>query len=44
MAIHPPIVFSGINSEQYAKFAAKARAAGIDIAGTAAPHLSWACR
>ena len=33
MANHSPLVFNGINSEQYAKLAEKARAAGIQISG-----------
>jgi hypothetical protein len=33
VANHAPLIFNGINSEQYAKLAEKARAAGIDIQG-----------
>ena len=33
MENHPPLIFNGIKSDQYAKLAEKARAAGIDING-----------
>ncbi len=33
MANHAPLIFDGINAEQYSKLAEKARAAGIDING-----------
>ncbi len=33
MANHSPLVFNGINSEQYARLADKARATGIEISG-----------
>ena len=47
MASRPPLVFNGINSEQYVKLSEKARDAGIEISGndgTASKYgvqISW---
>jgi hypothetical protein len=41
VANHPPLVFNGINSEQYAMLAGKARVAGIDINGNSGTALKY---